>query len=179
MALISEEYRLEQSEMHKRYPQYGSASVQFAPYVEKIILEWGVKEVLDYGAGKGRLGLTLLSSMGDRCPSIRNYEPARLGWDTIPDPAELVTCIDVLEHVEPNCITEVLDDLKRCVKTLGIFTIHTGPAVKTLSDGRNAHLIQKQFDWWEPMISARFTIKNIDLIENGIILLLEPRKNEI
>lgn len=164
--------------MHERYPQYGSASVQFAPFIERIILDWGIREVLDYGAGKGRLGLALLNSMGARCPSITNYEPARLGWDTTPEPAELVTCIDVLEHVEPSCIADVLDDLSRCTKTLGVFTIHTGPAIKTLSDGRNAHLIQQQFEWWEPMISARFTIESVDLIENGIILLLTPLHNE-
>ena len=60
-----------------------------------------------------------------------------------PKQADLVCCIYVLEHVEPEHLNAVLDDLKRIVIKVGLFTIHTGPAVKTLSDGRNAHLIQK------------------------------------
>ena len=55
--------------------------------------------------------------------------------------ADLVCCIDVLERVEPHRLDNVLADLRRVTTTVGFFTVHTGPAVKTLSDGRNAHLI--------------------------------------
>jgi len=33
-----------------------------------------------------------------------------------------------------------------------------GPAGKVLSDGRNAHLIQKPLSWWLPKLCERFEI---------------------
>ena len=40
-------------------PDYGVASVHYAPLVAEVIEAVGAKELLDYGAGKGRLGITL------------------------------------------------------------------------------------------------------------------------
>ena len=57
--------------------------------------------------------------------------------------ADLVCCIDVLEHIEPELIDNVIFDLSTIVIKFGFFSIHQGPAGKILLDGRNAHLIQK------------------------------------
>jgi len=71
-------------------------------------------------------------------PSVfREYVEAISGSD-------LVTCIDILEHIEPELLENVLLELKRLHGRLYFFTIHLGPAGKTLSDGRNAHLIQNR-----------------------------------
>jgi hypothetical protein len=39
--------------------------------------------------------------------------------------------------------------------------IHTGPAAKTLADGRNAHLIQEGADWWKAHLASFFTVGTI------------------
>ena len=53
--LISEDYRRLQQELHKNMG-YGQASVDLAPYVAEVIRRDHIEEMLDYGAGKGRLG---------------------------------------------------------------------------------------------------------------------------
>lgn len=154
--LISDAYRAQQQKMHEN-PDYGVASLEFAPIVAKIIRENDIRELLDYGAGKGRLGARLAELL-DLPPAVRHYDPAIPQWSATPAPSELVACIDVLEHVEPGLLDNVLDDLARVTQSCGFFTVHTGPAVKHLDDGRNAHLIQRPYDWWLPKLMQRFDL---------------------
>ena len=98
------------------------------------------------------------------------YDPAFPEYGP-PKEADLVCCIDVLEHIEEIFLDNVLNDLKKITKKLGFFTIHTGPAVKILEDGRNAHLIQKPPSWWLPKMCSKFEIKHLQEIPNGFILL--------
>src|SRR5436190_3801658 len=109
--LITEEYRRMQQELH-RNPNYGVASVGFAPFVANVIKQVGATELLDYGAGKGRLALTLDDLM-DEPITVHHYDPAIPEWSQTPTPCDFVTCIDVLEHIEPALLDNVLDDLKR------------------------------------------------------------------
>ena len=156
--LITEEYREEQRKLHEN-PNYGVASIKFAPIVAKIANQCQATEILDYGCGKGNLGKALAEQgILDHKVMIQHYEPSNPEWCESPDPMEMVCCIDVLEHIEPDCLDDVLDDLKRVTKGIGVFTIHTGPAAKTLSDGRNAHLIQEPAKWWLPKIMERFEL---------------------
>lgn len=132
--LISDDYRALQAELHKN-PDYGSASVLFAPIVSKICEQYGVQEILDYGAGKGRLAQHLRTKRPIR---MTMYDPVMPQWSARPEPAEMVACVDVLEHIEPEKLENVLDDLRRCVKRVGFFSVSTVAAEKILSDGRNA-----------------------------------------
>ena len=166
--MISEEYREMQEELHQN-PDYGVASVSYAPFVSSIINEMGVTDVLDYGAGKGRLAKNLNVN---HSVEVYQYDPAIPEWSEIPDAHEFVACIDVLEHIEPEYIDEVLDDLNRVTSRAGFFTIHTGAAVKSLSDGRNAHLIQEPMEWWLPKIMERFSLKSLSVVPNGFWVLV-------
>jgi hypothetical protein len=169
MSLITEEYRQMQSDLHLN-PEYGISSTFFAPIVDMVIAEYQIKELLDYGAGKCRLRDSLTESV-----KYTPYEPSNPLWDEDPEPTELVACIDVLEHIEPECLDNVLDDLQRCVLSYGIFTIHTGAALKVLPDGRNAHLIQEPWSWWESKLSNRFGIIKHIAIDNGIVVLVKHK----
>jgi hypothetical protein len=83
-----------------------------------------------------------------------------------PFPAELVCCIDVLEHIEPDKIDAVLDHLKSLTQGIAFLSIDTGPAKKTLSDGRNAHLIQEGWLWWLPKIDARWDVQTVQFVSD-------------
>lgn len=170
-ALISEEYRKMQEELH-RNPNYGVASVQYAPIVVQVLDQVHPTELLDYGAGKGRLGETLKTLMPNP-PQIRHYDPARPEWAATPQPAPFVTCIDVLEHIEPDLLDNVLDDLQRVTAGYGVFTVHTGPAVKVLADGRNAHLIQEPPDWWLPRFMCRFELVMFQAMPQGFWVVVK------
>lgn len=169
--LISEEYRKEQELLHKT-TNYGIASIGFAPIVSKIINQLKIEELLDYGAGRGNLAKNLNV---DHEVTVTMYDPGRPDLAGTPDSAQMVTCLDVLEHIEPEYLDSVLDDLKRCVEFFGFFSIHTGPAVKTLSDGRNAHLIQEGPDWWVPKIMARFDLVQFQAQEHGFFVFVRRK----
>jgi hypothetical protein len=171
--LISEEYRKMQQELH-RNPNYGVASLQFAPLVANVIKTVGATELLDYGAGKGRLAMAL-DEMLEQPLKIHHYEPAIPEWSEMPAPCQFVTCIDVLEHIEPTLLDNVLDDLKRVTAHVGVFTVHTGPAAKVLLDGRNAHLIQQPPAWWLPKFLDRFELAQFNRVPNGFYLIVERK----
>jgi hypothetical protein len=172
-ALISEEYRRMQSELH-RNPSYGVASLEYAPLVGKVMQVAGMTEILDYGAGKGRLGVALQEMIEQRL-TVHHYEPAMPQWAQPPQPCNFVACIDVLEHIEPELIDNVLDDLKRVTARVGVFTVHTGPAAKVLLDGRNAHLIQRPSSWWLPKFTERFELVTFNRLTMGFWVVVERK----
>jgi len=172
-ALISDDYRRQQEELHKN-PNYGIASVSFAPLVAQVLDAFGANTLLDYGAGKGRLGLTLKEHT-QRPLTIFHYDPAVPEWAARPAPCEFVACIDVLEHIEPPLLDNVLDDLKRVTARVGIFTVHTGAAVKVLADGRNAHLIQQPAAWWLPKLLERFELINFTRTDMGFWVVVQRK----
>jgi uncharacterized Rossmann fold enzyme len=96
---------------------------------------------------------------------IWEYDPAVPGKTESPRPADIVVCTDVLEHIEPDMLGAVLGDLSRCTLKIGYFVIHTGPSTKSLADGRNAHLIQRNMTWWQKQLKKYFTVGNIQ--KNG------------
>lgn len=152
--LISREYLKEQRRMHQN-ERYGAASKKFAPQVASLIKARNPKSILDYGAGKCALRDALGKILVGR--RFVEYDPGVKALSRSPARLfDLVCCIDVLEHIEPECLQDVLADIRRLTKRCAMLTIHTGPAGKTLSDGRNAHLIQEPLEWWHEKIAAHF-----------------------
>ncbi len=172
--LISEEYRKMQQQLHEN-PDYGVASVHFAPMVAQMIETVGAQELLDYGAGKGRLGIALKQYV-QRPLTIRHYDPAIPAWAAPPAPCSFVACIDVLEHIEPALLDNVLDDLQRVTADVGVFTVHIKPAKKVLPDGRNAHLIQEPAAWWLPKFLQRFELANFNRVPLGFMVVVERKR---
>lgn len=173
--LISDEYRATQKQLHEN-PNYGVASIAYAPLVARMMQEYGVDEILDYGAGKLRLKEELDNH------GIPNkyhaYEPSNPLYSDPPKPAQCVTCIDVLEHVEPECIEDVLDHIHSLALEYAFLTVHTKAAQKVLPDGRNAHLIQEPSTWWIPKIASRMEIiKFIDMEEGFVVFCRNGRDN--
>ena len=156
---ITREYLEEQTKLHEN-PNYGVASLHFAPIVADIVKQTGCKSISDYGAGKRRL-FDALKQLGLDDFTYFPYDPVFPEYGD-PKPADLVCCIDVLEHIEPELIDNVLIDLSTITTKFGFFSIHMGPAGKVLSDGRNAHLIQKPSSWWLPKISQHYEVLHLE-----------------
>jgi hypothetical protein len=172
---ISTEYLDEQKLLHLN-PNYGVASLSFAPIVADLIRQTEVRSISDYGAGKKNL-LVGLKKSGIDAIDYYPYDPA---FDEYGEPrsADLVCCIDVLEHIEPDKLENVLTELARITINLGFFSIHMGPAAKVLSDGRNAHLIQQPSSWWLPKLVKYFEILHLQshqMMGNGIWVVVKPK----
>lgn len=152
--LISAEYRGLNEQLHRENLAYGVGGERHAPVVMKLCAALKSKNILDYGCGKGRLGRAIPWH-------IAEYDPAIPGKTEAPKPADIVMCTDVLEHIEPDKLIYVLEDLRRCTQLVAYITISTVPAQKILADGRNAHLIQHGKIWWTKQLDRFFEIGKI------------------
>lgn len=144
---ISAEYRDLVSRMHAERRGFGSYSARHADLVTQWMRELGTGDVLDYGCGKGALVMAL---------SCRGYDPCVEQFSAPPEPADLVVCTDVLEHIEPERLDSVLEHIASLARMAALFIIATRPAKKVLPDGRNAHLIVMNAGEWQRALRARW-----------------------
>jgi hypothetical protein len=136
---------------------FGAKGQKTEAMVSRIASDLGVKNFLDYGAGKCTLAQVLPQFVVD-C-----YDPAIPGLDDPPEPHRLVVCTDVLEHIEPEHIRDVIADLARVTQEVLYVTIHTAQSLKTLADGRNAHLSQHPVWWWVRELDPYFDLVTVGL----------------
>ena len=159
---ISPAYRQMQRELHARPNGYGGKGHKWAPTVARLVAEHGYTSVLDYGCGQGAL-MAALRGMVPSVVRLEDYDPAIAGKDGHPGFADLVTCTDVLEHIEPDRLDAVLAHLRLLARKAVFFVVALDPANKTLSDGRNAHLIQESPDWWQAcLVAAGFHLSDVE-----------------
>jgi len=149
-ALITQGYRELNQRLHDQ-GNYGRRGDKWARKVEEIVAEFNPSTILDYGCGQGALARALPYA-------IEEYDPAIEHKSRVPSPADLVVCTDVLEHVEPHLLENVLDHLAALSKRVLFCVVSTRPAKKLLEDGRNAHLIVQDQDFWRPLFEQRFKI---------------------
>ncbi len=175
--LISDDYRSQQEHLHAT-TEYGTMAQHYGPLVSQILERLEVSHLLDYGCGR-RMGL-LKNLKAKSKLTYQGYDPGAGVEElaTAPVPAEMVCCIDVLEHVEPEYLENVLDHLAELTEVVGFFSIHTGPAMKTMPDGRNAHLTQQPIEWWLPKIWQRFDLQTMQKVGDHsyyVIVYAKPR----
>lgn len=121
----------------------------------KYIMALGFQDVLDYGCGKCSLDIALPFD-------ITNYDPCIPGKDAMPDPHDVVVCTDVMEHIEPEFVDNVLDHIKSLARYKVFFAIDTIRAdhLKTLPDGSTCHPSVHSHLWWMPKLQERWVMKN-------------------
>lgn len=158
-------YAALQRQLHAERPDYGVSGSKYVDYVLRIADSLKTRDILDYGCGKGTL------QKGIPFP-IQNYDPFVFEFSKIPHPATLVVCTDVLEHIEPECLTDVLANIARLTQSLLMTEIATRPAAKFLADGRNAHLIQENINWWVPQLMKHFNLENLNNQNGGSFLAI-------
>lgn len=117
-----------------------------------IFLEmWKPESLLDYGCGKGHI----LENLKEKYPNIKfeGYDPAVERYNKILfNNFDCVFSNDVLEHIEPEYIDDVLTHINNLASKFIWLRIDTKPARKTLSDGRNAHILLRDVNWWNNKI---------------------------
>lgn len=168
---ISSDYLAQQQALHTN-KRYGVASVGYAPIVLDILEKTKFSSLCDYGAGKCRLWQALPGGVQKKM-EYHPYDPAFPEYGP-PTPADVVSCIDVLEHIEPELLQNVIQELAGLTREVGFFTIHTGPAKKILADGRNAHLIQQPISWWLGRLLKYFEIIQVVPVKRGFWVIVQP-----
>ena len=146
-------------------PQGFGGKVKDIGQFHSFMSQWKPMSLLDYGCGKGHILATLKETYTDT--TCTGYDPAVPLFSKDPQPVECVFSNDVLEHIEPEYLEDVLKHINALSSKFVWLRIDTLPARKRLSDGRNAHLILEKPDWWKIKIE-----KNID----GNIVYFELNK---
>ena len=150
--LISDEYRELNRLLHQQSAKYGTKGHRDSDLVLKYIRLHGVVSILDYGSGKGGLKEALRHSPLPM--KVLQYEPAlQIDERT---PCDLVVCRYVLEHVEPECVDDVLADIRRLSRRFAILSIGCKASADTLPDGSNTHRSIYPAKWWEQKLKVLF-----------------------
>lgn len=156
--LVSEEYRNALEHEHAN-TKWGVAGQHYCDHIAELYRLMRCESLLDYGSGQGRTVRKLVTEFGIPQESIVEYEPGIPEKSSVPSsPADLVICTDVLEHVEPELIDDVLSHLLGLIGKVGFITIGLTKANRVLSDGRNAHLIVEKPKWWREKIEQHVEI---------------------
>lgn len=170
--LITQEYKKIQEEFHLQRPDYGMSGSRHSDFIAELSGRLNSRDILDYGCGKATL------QKGIPFP-IHNYDPCMPEYSKPPEPADIVVCTDVLEHIEPECIDEVIADLVRLTERILYLNVSCRPAAKFLPDGRNAHLIQETPNWWLAKLLPHMDMMSFQVNKSdftAIFVPLEPIK---
>jgi hypothetical protein len=171
LQVITDEYRKLNQELHERNKDYGVSGKHYLNDVVKLIRDMKTRDVLDYGCGKSTLAHNLPFT-------IKQYDPAVPQFAELPRPADLVVCTDVLEHIEPELLDNVLAHIASLTKIKCYANAATVCAAKTLADGRNAHLTIENAEWWIERVKQHFDVGETLINEQQVIFVLTPKKGE-
>lgn len=155
MALISEQYRLENARQHTQTQGYGEKGYKHLEDILHVANRDNCETILDYGCGKASLA-KYARRVTDR--PVACYDPAIPEYAADPESADLLVCTDVLEHIEPINLNDVLEHMHFLCNKAFYFQIACRPAQRTLSDGRNAHLLVKPPYFWFDTLRRYFDI---------------------
>ena len=151
--MTHENHIQESKKLHKKSKDYGGSEAYKLPTSYKTLFRIAeaidlvnrdkltINSVLDYGAGKGGLVSLLTESLNSQI-KIQGYDPSVEQFANKPNQKfKLITCVDVLEHIDRSQITQTLSYIKSLNEGIFFYIIDLIPARKTLSDGRNAHIM--------------------------------------
>lgn len=162
MTLITPEYLRLNTTLHAT-TNYGGGGWKWVGITLHFFQRQKAARIIDYGCGQGSFGAWWPSDLG----LCINYDPVTFPARPTPQALDFVVCTDVLEHIEPDCLDAVLDDIATLAQRGALLVIATKPAKKALADGRNAHLIIEQAPFWVQKLTMLGRFKHVTQIPVG------------
>ena len=172
--LVSDEYRAKIESVTQKMP-WGGDVVGSVPRIYKYATEHNCKSILDYGSGKSDFLKTMDRDHPDHGFQINQYEPARPELAGDPVASDMVICVDVLEHIEPDKLDNVLDHIALKTNKIFYFKVCLLPSFNSFEDGTNLHLIVEPKEFWLDKLSKHYTIEDI-LFARGHVWGLATKK---
>lgn len=178
---LSPEYEKQIKKLHSE-SNWGNSGATWFHEIQRTVKGFGhplatleVDSILDYGCGKGTMKEVLEKYMFDG--KIYEYDPGIEGKEKLPeeDIVDLVISTDVLEHIEPEYLDVVLEEIRAYSHKYAFLVIACKPAKAILPDGRNAHLIVEPPDWWLKKLREKF--QGYSVFPLGDRPLHEKKKN--
>lgn len=149
---ITDEYRALNQKMHESPRGFGQSGKKHASEIIAMSSALGLHSILDYGCGAG----TFKAAVQDYpFLTVSEYDPAVPAKDRLPFPVDLVVCTDVLEHVEPAKLTNVLHHIQGLARKSAFLVISLAPGSKTLDDGTDTHRVVESSGWWVATLTSK------------------------
>lgn len=146
-----------------------------------------VKTLIDVGCGEGSLirglqvkfpDMTISSADLDNFHNIEGVEFKAINLAeketlfTVDEPFDLLTCLDVLEHIEQRGIIDIIEWFS-VISKKQILTIANHSSVH---NGEQLHKICKDMDWWTPRIEKHLNILDVDYDTVNLYILKTESK---
>lgn len=145
--------------LHKRDPQFGIIGNLWAARCTLYMVQYDCDSILDYGCGRSNLVPKVaieLHALDRPCTKRQEYDPATA--PCVPEPADFISCIDVMEHVESDKVDAVLSHIHSLMLKCGIITISLRNGTRKNKD---THPNVRPREWWLEKLSRHFLIKEI------------------
>lgn len=169
MILLTDEYKETIQKYHEINRQWGNGPRAYIPALGKFIYENKVVDLLDYGCGKAKN----LQFIFD-CVTAA-YDPGVPEYSQDPKVCEHLICMDVLEHIERDCIESVLQHINSKFTKKALLSISLQPSRDILPDGRNAHILMKPAAWWVEILSRYLTLESIVFGRGNLLVSVTPK----
>ena len=129
----------------------GRSLLKFVDIIKAYLENNNCKSILDYGCGKGILysdNYNVLTTEIDaplhkywNLDSYQLFDPAYEEHSKLPaHKKDAVICTDVLEHIAEDDLDWVVSEIFSYAKKIVFLNVACFEALKTLKDGRNAHI---------------------------------------
>ena len=92
-------------------------------------------------------------------------------WSADPEPEDYLLCVDVLEHIEPQLIDNVIEHLVSKFNKKALLSISLVESKTILPDGNNAHLIIEPYSWWIEKIKPYCTIEHLEFTKQKDLII--------
>jgi hypothetical protein len=171
-ALASPAYRATLREMHAERP-WGDEGLLWVDMTLRLAREVGAQSVLDYGCGRGTFATRWHRK--SEIP-VFEYDPGIEGKEALPVPVDIVVASDVLEHVEPEKLSAVLDHIFGLARKAVFLVVACRSARAVLPDGRNAHLVVQTPDWWRGRLARKGWAFQFISLRKGRALLVNATR---
>jgi hypothetical protein len=157
--IINPEYQAQLAAMHSegRFVRGSKLLSTINPF----LTQYQPTTILDFGCGHG----ALMAGIRQAYPNtaVDGYDPGSATHSKMPGQSfDCVVSADVFEHIEPTHLNQTLALIGQKMLRVGWFRIACYPAKKILPDGRNAHLIVEQPEWWREKLLKNMPIKIVN-----------------
>lgn len=160
-------------------------------YVINALQQTKVSSVIDISSGRGNL-INVIKNFDQNIKitstdlkKFHNYEVPFFEVnlcepDTFknitPNKFDMLTCLDVMEHIESGCVENVIKVFSEISK----FSVLTIANHSDILNGVELHLIQENLTYWKPIIEKHFVIVDQQEHYNGrlYLFILKSKANE-
>ena len=91
------------NKLHITNKSYGTATILYKDIILNLLKKYNFSSIIDYGCGK-QTAKNFLPANIKYIP----YDPAFPELSKLPEPNKFLICTDVLEHIEPEYLDNVL-----------------------------------------------------------------------